>query len=363
MGANDVGSVHGMPAQVGRYQIIERVGRGAMGTVYRARDAVMERDVAVKLLAADFEDDPEIQTRFLREAQAAARLAHPNIITIFDLGREAGHFYIVMELLRGSTLKAYVQQSAPIPLDRKLDLMIQLCTGLGAAHRESVYHRDIKPGNLFVRTDGTLKILDFGVARLASSNVTASGLLVGTPDYMSPEQALGHDVDGRSDIFAAGGVFYFLLTGRKPFAADDIMAVLHQVQKEEPAPLTDADAPAPLAQVLMKALAKDRRQRYQACDELVADLVEIRRMQLPDPPRVAAVAPSAAAAAVSSDDTVDMPAPGRTTDETIEFATRVGWRKKMSSRLQKMMSMMSAMSTRGPRFRGPSAGAGQNQAR
>jgi serine/threonine protein kinase len=353
MGANEVVSVHGMPAQVGRYQIVERVGRGAMGSVYRARDAVMERDVAVKLLAADFEDDPEIQTRFLREAQAAARLAHPNIITIFDIGREAGHFFIVMELLRGSTLKVYVQQPEPIPLDRKLDLMIQLCNGLAAAHRESVYHRDVKPGNLFVRTDGTLKILDFGVARLASSNVTASGLLVGTPDYMSPEQALGHDVDGRSDIFAAGGVFYYLLTGRKPFPADDLVAVLHQVQKEDPAPFTDVEAPPPLARIINKALAKDRRLRYQSCEELIADLVDVRRLQLPDPPRAAAVEPSGPAT-VASDDTVELPVPGAKTDETVEFATRVGWRKRMSSRLQWMMTTVSTLA---PRFRGPSAGA------
>ena len=203
------------PERIGRYQVIERIGRGAMGVVYRAHDEAMGRDVALKVLTADLEDDPDIRTRFHREAEAAARLSHPNIITIFDVGEDGDRFFIVMELLRGATLKDFLKQSDAAPLARKLDLMIQLCAGLGAAHNASIYHRDIKPGNIFVRADGILKILDFGVARLASSSMTAAGFIVGTPDYMSPEQARGADIDGRSDIFSLGGVFYFMLTGPK----------------------------------------------------------------------------------------------------------------------------------------------------
>ena len=140
-----------------------------------------------------------------------------------------------MELLRGATLKEFLKQSDAAPLERKLDLMIQLCAGLGAAHNASIYHRDIKPGNIFVRADGILKILDFGVARLASSSMTAAGFIVGTPDYMSPEQARGADIDGRSDIFSLGGVFYFMLTGRKPFPATDLPTLFHQIQSDDPA--------------------------------------------------------------------------------------------------------------------------------
>src|ERR1700682_3844858 len=146
-----------------------------MGMVYHARDEAMDRDVAVKVMMTDLEDDPDIRIRFHREAQAAARQSQPNIITIFDVGEDGNRFYIVMELLRGTTLKEFVKQERT-PLERKLDLMIQLCAGLGAAHNASIYHRDIKPGNLFVRADGILKILDFGVARLPHSRTPPPGL-------------------------------------------------------------------------------------------------------------------------------------------------------------------------------------------
>jgi serine/threonine protein kinase len=266
------------PERIGRYHVIERIGRGAMGVVYRARDEAMGREVALKVLTADIEDDPDIRTRFLREAEAAARLSHPNIITIFDVGEEAERFFIVMELLRGATLKDFLRQGDGPGLERKIDLMVQLAAGLGAAHNASVYHRDIKPGNVFVRADGLLKILDFGVARLASSSMTASGFIVGTPDYMSPEQARGADVDGRSDIFSLGGVFYFMLTGRKPFPASDLPTLFHQIQGEEPPPPVGVDAPAELVEVIMRALAKKREARYQSCQELLADLHVLRHL-------------------------------------------------------------------------------------
>ena len=222
-----------LPERIGRYQVVERIGRGAMGVVYRAHDAAMGRDVALKVLTADLEDDPDIRTRFHREAQAAASLSHPNIITIFDVGEDTERFYIVMELLRGMTLREFLKQ-AEASLPRKLDLMSQLCAGLGSAHSASIYHRDIKPGNIFVRADGILKILDFGVARLASSSMTAAGFIVGTPDYMSPEQARGENIDGRSDIFSLGGVLYFMLTGRKPFPALELPGLFNQIQNADP---------------------------------------------------------------------------------------------------------------------------------
>ena len=246
-----------------------------MGVVYRAHDSAMNRDVALKVLTADLEDDPDIRTRFHREAEAAARLSHPNIITIFDVGEDAERFFIVMELLRGSTLREFLKQT-DATLPRKLDLMVQLCNGLASAHNASIYHRDIKPGNIFVRSDGILKILDLGVARLASSSMTAAGFIVGTPDYMSPEQARGENIDGRSDIFSLGGVFYFMLTGRKPFPATDLPGLFGQIQNDNPAPLLDSEAPPELATVIMKALAKKVDARYQSCQDLLDDLESVK---------------------------------------------------------------------------------------
>jgi serine/threonine-protein kinase len=306
------------PERIGRYQVIERIGRGAMGLVYRARDESMNREVALKVLTADIEDDPDIRARFHREAEAAARLSHPNIITIYDVGEDGDRFFIVMELLRGSILRDYIKQPDGARLDRKLDLMVQLCIGIGAAHRASVYHRDIKPGNIFVRDDGILKILDFGVARIASSSMTASGFIVGTPDYMSPEQAKGWEIDQRSDIFSLGGVFYFMLTGRKPFAATDLPTLFHQIQSDEgPAPLTGPglEVPPALSALIMKALSKKRETRYQTCQEMLTDLENVRLQYLEETRRatVAAVlaGPLPAPAPVPVESTV--------TDETVEF--------------------------------------------
>jgi len=264
------------PQQIGRYKIVERIGRGAVGVVYWARDEMMGRDVVVKVLSADFEDEPEIRARFLREAEAAARLSHPNIITIYDVGEERHRFFIVMELLRGSTLSDLIERPEQLPLERVLDLMAQLCSGLGAAHRVGVYHRDIKPGNLFVRNDGILKILDFGIARLSSSKMTSVGFIVGTPAYMSPEQARGETIDARSDIFSAGSVFYSMLSGRKPFAAPDLPTLFHQVEAEDPPPLDPSRAPGGLEAVIKRAMAKDRASRYQSCQEMLADIDAIR---------------------------------------------------------------------------------------
>lgn len=264
-----------LPERIGRYQVVERIGRGAMGVVYRAHDSAMGRDVALKVLTADLEDDPDIRTRFHREAEAAARLSHPNIITIFDVGEDADRFFIVMELLRGLTLREFLKQG-DVTLARKLDLMSQLCAGLGSAHNASIYHRDIKPGNIFVRGDGILKILDFGVARLASSSMTAAGFVVGTPDYMSPEQARGENVDGRSDIFSLGGVFYFMLTGRKPFPATELPSLFNQIQHDDPVRLLDTEAPPELAAVIARALAKNVDARYQSCQDLQDDIDAVR---------------------------------------------------------------------------------------
>jgi len=265
------------PRSIGRYLILDRLGKGAMGVVYSGYDDMMERSVAIKVMMADLEEDPETSVRFKREARSAGQLAHPNIITIFDMGEDNGRLFIVMELLEGETLNKYLERPEAAHIECKIDLMVQICEGLGAAHSRGIYHRDVKPGNLLVRPNGDLKIVDFGIARLASSSMTASGLIVGTPDYMSPEQARGLEVDQRSDIFSAGAVFYLMLTGRKPFAGPDLTAVLRMVQSENPLPIRESEAPAPLARLVMKALSKNPDDRYQSCGHMASELRSLKR--------------------------------------------------------------------------------------
>jgi len=250
---------------------------------------------------------------------------------------------MVIELLRGTVLKDVLKLPECQTIGRKLHLMMQLSSGLGAAHRASVFHRDIKPSNVFVRADGLLKILDFGVARLGTSNITAAGFVVGTPDYMSPEQARGEEIDGRSDIFSMGGVFYFMLTGRKPFGATALLTLFHQIQSEDPAPL-DGDVPPELASVVMKALAKNRDVRYQSCEEVLADLQLVQRLYPIDAAdlaplqltsvagaeegpadgsrtRLAAAPSDGRRAAPSTEDTMDFdPRASIHTDETVSLA-------------------------------------------
>jgi hypothetical protein len=225
----------------------------------------------------DLEDDPEMRGRFFREAKITGQLAHRNIVTVFDLGEDDRHPFIVMELLKGVPLAQFLRSPAAESLETKIDLMMQICDGLQIAHSKGVVHRDVKPSNLFVQHDGSVKILDFGVARLASSNLTKSGFLVGTPEYMSPEQAQGKHVDARSDVFSAAGVFYFMLTGRGPFSMADLPKMLRAVINEDPQRLTDAEAPESLRKVLMKGMAKAQTDRYQQCADFLADLARVRR--------------------------------------------------------------------------------------
>ena len=266
-----------LPTSIGRYRVDGRIGRGAMGVVYCAHDALMNRRVAIKVMMADLEDDPETAERFHREAYAAGQLIHRNLVTIFDVGDDDGRPYIVMELLESRTLAEYLKRAGGVGLEEKIELMMQLCEGLQVAHGKGIVHRDVKPGNLLISDEGELKIVDFGIARLASSNMTLTGLIVGTPDFMSPEQAAGREVDERSDLFSAGAVFYFMLTGRKPFASSDVRVVLDRVQSDDPLPIRDTEAPPALVAVVMKALAKSPAARYQTAALLAADLRRVVR--------------------------------------------------------------------------------------
>ena len=264
------------PERIGRYKVVDRIGRGAMGVVYAAHDEMMDRDVAVKVMMTDLEGEPDIRARFMREAQVSAGLAHRNIVTIYDIGEDNGRLFIVMELLRGQTLDRCLKERT-FAIEEKVDLTIDVCEGLAVANAAGVCHRDVKPGNLFVQAEGGVKILDFGIARLASSSMTASGFIVGTPDYMSPEQARGTAVDARSDIFSLGAVLYFMLAGRKPFVAPDLPAVLHKVVCEEPPPILASEAPAALTRVVLKALAKDPAERFQKFSDFASELGRWRR--------------------------------------------------------------------------------------
>jgi serine/threonine protein kinase len=266
-----------LPERIGHYRVTGRIGRGAMGVVYSGRDERTGRAVALKVMMADLEGDAETRERFSREANVAGKMLHRNVINVYEMGEEDGRLYMVMELLEGETLGDYMKRVGQLPLEHALDLMMQVCEGLAIAHAHAIVHRDIKPGNLFVLRDGGLKILDFGVARLANSSMTASGFIVGTPDFMSPEQARGRDIDQRSDIFSTGAVFYYMLTGRKPFAAADLPAVLHKVESEDPVPLSETEAPPGLARIIGKALAKSVARRHQELGELLGDLTRFQR--------------------------------------------------------------------------------------
>ncbi len=248
-----------------------------MGVVYSARDERSGRPVAVKVMMADLEGDRETRERFTREARVTGQMLHRNVINVYEMGEEDGRLYMVMELLEGETLSDYLKRVGRLSLEHALDLMMQTCEGLAVAHAHAIVHRDVKPGNLFVMRDGGLKILDFGVARLANSSMTASGFIVGTPDFMSPEQARGREIDQRSDVFSAGAVFYYMLSGVKPFSAPDLPAVLHKVSSEPPPPLGEAECPAGLWRILMKALAKGTAERYADMGQLLADLVRFHQ--------------------------------------------------------------------------------------
>lgn len=267
-----------IPKTIGRYEILSLVGRGGMGVLYRARDPRLERDVALKMMLVDFRADPAARERFQREARAVARLQHRNVVTIHELGEVDATPYIVMEMLGGSDLDALLRRGEPAAATAKLDIGIQLCEGLAYAHSQGIVHRDIKPNNVRVLDDGSVKILDFGIARFVNNTLTQSGTIMGTPSYMAPEQILGQPLDGRADLFAAGVLLYELLAGRKPFAGDSPTAVAYQIVNADPPPLLSVapGLPDALGHVVAHALRKRPEDRYQHAAELAADLRTVR---------------------------------------------------------------------------------------
>jgi tRNA A-37 threonylcarbamoyl transferase component Bud32/tetratricopeptide (TPR) repeat protein len=266
------------PAKIGRYEVKGRLGQGAMGEVFRAHDPVLNREVAIKRISAGLDADDMVRRRFQREAQSAANLSHPNIITVYELGIEAEQFFMAMELLNGVDLK-HVLAQRQMTLEERLDVTEQICEGLAFAHSHGVVHRDLKPANIHILPGGKVKIMDFGLARMSGSDMTSTGTVMGTPHYMSPEQVRGTRADTRSDVFSLGCVLYELLAGRKPFDAESMHAVLFKVLQEEPPPVLDLapGLPPVLAQVVEKALAKDPMDRFQSAGEMLASIRRARQ--------------------------------------------------------------------------------------
>jgi eukaryotic-like serine/threonine-protein kinase len=262
----------------GRYQIIEPIGRGAMGMVYRGMDPAIDRPVALKTIRLDNIAEPseamELRERLTREAKAAGKLSHPNIVTIYDVGEQNSLQYIAMEYLDGETLEALLHNGHRWDYKTICKIMIQVCEALDFAHEHGIVHRDIKPANIMVVEHDKIKVMDFGIARFDSSNMTQSGVALGTPNYISPEQLKGQPVDRRSDIFSLGVVFYELLTGEKPFKGDTISALIYSILHTAPPPPSEINLEVPriFDKIIAKALVKDPEMRFQTSREM-ADIL------------------------------------------------------------------------------------------
>ena len=284
-----------LPEAIDRYRVRERLGQGGMGALFLALDPAIDRLVAIKVLRVD---NPDVRERFQREARLAARLQHPNIVTVYDVGEHDGQPFIAMEYIPGETLAELIRRRAPLDTRQRVEMVIEICSGLAFAHKHGIVHRDIKPANLILSRDSNiLKILDFGIARAGESGLTQVGMVIGTPNYMSPEQVRGEAIDHRSDIFAVGLVLYELLVYRQAFEAETQPAVLMKILSDHPAPLAMLDpmVDAGVATIVYKALAKNAADRYQDLGAMKADLVRIvqrleteasdrRTMMVPPPP-------------------------------------------------------------------------------
>lgn len=268
---------------IAKYRIRELIRRGGMGALYLAYDPELEREVAIKVIRDDAAD-PTVQERFSREARAVARLRHPNIVTIFDYGISDGRQYIVMEYIPGETFAELIRRRAVVSLERKLELMEGVCTGLAHAHAAGIVHRDIKPANLMIDVDGTVKILDFGIARTGAATLTAKGDLVGTLNYMAPEQFTTGRVDVRSDVFAVGAVLYELVAYEPAFSGDLTDGVAARIVHSEPRDLSTvcSDVSPALSRAVAKALHKRPEARYQDLTVLKNDLASMRQQRRTD---------------------------------------------------------------------------------
>ena len=258
--------------QYGRYEIIKKIGKGGMGVVYQAHDPQIDRPVALKVLREDRVVSEDFVLRFFKEAKFIGRLSHPNIVTVYDVGRDHGTIYIAMEYLQGQPFNEVIR-SGKLSVEKIIDIALQVANALGYAHEKGIVHRDIKPSNIILTDEGNVKLTDFGIARAEDSNAaqqTQAGVILGTPFYMSPEQVMGKRVDGRSDLFSLGVILYELIVGRKPFEGDHFTAIFRAITDDIPvAPLRiDDSIPQSFSDLIMKALSKNPDKRFQTSKEM-----------------------------------------------------------------------------------------------
>jgi tRNA A-37 threonylcarbamoyl transferase component Bud32 len=274
----------GAPEALGRYKILKEVGRGAMGVVYLGKDPTIQRFVAIKTMRLDELDNmdevKQFRERFFREAESTGRLSHPNIVTLYDAGEQEGLAFIAMEYLEGVPLSNYCQKSALLPAKQALQIIGTVADALDYAHAQGVVHRDIKPANIMIMKNRIVKVMDFGIAKLASSSKTQASMILGTPRYMSPEQALGKSVDGRSDVFSLGIVLFELLTGEKPFDAENMPALVMRIMKAPHPPLNKyrRDLPTKVQAILDRALQKDVVNRYRHAADMAQELRDLSQV-------------------------------------------------------------------------------------
>lgn len=305
----------------GRYRVLHRLGAGGMADVYLARDQQLDRDVALKLLHRRFAEDPGFVERFRREAQAAASLQHPNVVSVFDRGSFEGTYYIAMEYLPGRTLKQLIREDAPLEVDRAIDIAIQMLKAARFAHRRGVIHRDLKPHNVIIDDNDHVKVTDFGIARAGASDMTETGSIMGTAQYLSPEQAQGHSVSAPSDLYSIGIVLYEMLTGRVPFDGESPVSIALKHVSESPVPpgQINPEVPSALEQVVMWALNKDAGDRPTDADQFIMALEQVR-----DSLATPAIERTASMPAVSALPVPSAPASGYPHASVIPAAAAVG---------------------------------------
>ena len=307
-----------MTEKLGRYEILSELGQGAMGIVYKAIDPLIERTVAIKTIKLDLSKDElaNFEERFYREAKSAGRLNHPNIVTIYDVGKTDSAAYMAMEFLEGQLLREILDTHTAMSIDKIVDIAAQVADGLAYAHANSVVHRDIKPANIMLVRDGVAKIMDFGIAQMPTGSRTLAGTVMGSPKYMAPEQIIGKPVDGRADIFALGVMLYEMLTGESPFDGDNINTIMYRILNVTPVPPKSLAPRIPDAfnYIVTKALAKEPEERYQNAMELANDLRNYSDLAIPE----------AEAAALSHHKTLDRRLSPRSTvgDETVLLTNR-----------------------------------------
>jgi serine/threonine-protein kinase len=282
-----------LPRTLGRYEVVSLLGEGGMGRVYKARDPMIERTVAIKTLGVELDDEQfaEFKERFFREARSAGRVNHPSVVTIFDVGESDGVAFIAMEYVEGRTLRAVLDAEGTLAVAESCRIGARMAGALAAAHGHGIVHRDVKPANIMLGAGDAVKLMDFGVARLPDGMRTKTGLIVGSPTYVAPEQIAGRGADARADIYALGVVLYEMLTGVPPFRRDSVTELLSAIvnERHDPPSVHNHRVPAVFERILARALAKHPDDRYAEAGELAYDLEHWRTLPRPTPDELASL--------------------------------------------------------------------------